>query len=57
MTTSRDPVLRGEWLEPGALVCAVGQTTAALELDNAVLERASFVCCDSIAQAKLGPET
>ena len=24
VTTSRDPVLRGEWLRPGALVCAVG---------------------------------
>ena len=24
VTTSRDPVLRGEWLQPGALVCAVG---------------------------------
>src|SRR6476646_2050892 len=23
VTTSRDPVLRGEWLQPGALVCAV----------------------------------
>jgi ornithine cyclodeaminase/alanine dehydrogenase-like protein (mu-crystallin family) len=26
---------------------------SARELDNAVLERASFVCCDSIEQAKL----
>src|SRR5262249_23476746 len=24
ITTSRDPVLRGEWLKPGALVCAAG---------------------------------
>src|SRR3954470_11564524 len=24
VTNSRDPVLRGEWLQPGALVCAVG---------------------------------
>ena len=54
VTTSRDPVLRGEWLEPGALVCAVGANDRrARELDNAVLERASFVCCDSIEQAKL----
>jgi ornithine cyclodeaminase/alanine dehydrogenase-like protein (mu-crystallin family) len=53
-TTSRDPVLRGEWLKPGALVCAVGANDRrARELDNAVLERASFVCCDSIEQAKL----
>jgi alanine dehydrogenase len=54
VTTSRDPVLRGEWLEPGALVCAVGANDRrARELDNAVLERASFICCDSIEQAKL----
>ncbi|MGH3080423.1 MAG: ornithine cyclodeaminase family protein [Gaiellaceae bacterium] len=54
VTTSRDPVLRGEWLEPGALVCAVGANDRrARELDNAVLERASFVCCDSIEQARL----
>jgi alanine dehydrogenase len=54
VTTSRDPVLRGEWLQPGALVCAVGANDRrARELDNAVLERARFVCCDSIEQAKL----
>jgi ornithine cyclodeaminase/alanine dehydrogenase-like protein (mu-crystallin family) len=54
VTTSTDPVLRGEWLRPGALVCAVGANDAvARELDNVVLERASFVCCDSREQAKL----
>jgi alanine dehydrogenase len=54
VTTSRDPVLRGEWLQPGALVSAVGANDRrARELDNAVLERANFVCCDSIEQAKL----
>jgi alanine dehydrogenase len=54
VTTTRDPVLRGEWLKPGALVCAVGANDPrARELDNAVLERASFVCCDSREQAKL----
>lgn len=54
VTTSRDPVLRGEWLQPGALVCAVGANDAeARELDNAVIERATFVCCDSREQARL----
>jgi ornithine cyclodeaminase/alanine dehydrogenase-like protein (mu-crystallin family) len=53
-TTSRDPVLRGEWLEPGALVCAMGANDARKrELDNVVLERASFVCCDSREQARI----
>jgi alanine dehydrogenase len=54
ITSSRDPVLRGEWLQPGALVCAAGANRPqARELDNAVLERASFICCDSLADAKL----
>lgn len=53
-TTSKDPVLRGEWLEPGALVCAIGANDRrSRELDNVVLERSAFVCCDSIEQAKL----
>jgi ornithine cyclodeaminase/alanine dehydrogenase-like protein (mu-crystallin family) len=53
-TTSRDPVLRGEWLRPGALVAAMGANRIeARELDNAVLERAAFVCCDSSEQARL----
>jgi alanine dehydrogenase len=53
-TTSRDPVLRGDWLSEGALVCAIGANRpSARELDNLVLERASFVCCDSLEQAKL----
>ena len=53
-TTSPDPVLRGEWLSPGALVCAVGANDGRRrELDNVVLERATFVCCDSVEDAKL----
>jgi ornithine cyclodeaminase/alanine dehydrogenase-like protein (mu-crystallin family) len=54
ITTSRDPVLRGDWLRPGALVCACGANVlGARELDNVVLERAAFVCCDSKEQARL----
>jgi ornithine cyclodeaminase/alanine dehydrogenase-like protein (mu-crystallin family) len=53
ITTSRDPVLRGEWLKPGAVVCAAGANNGrSRELDNVVLERAAFVCCDSIENAK-----
>ena len=53
-TTSPDPVLRGEWLQPGALVCAIGANDPKhRELDNVVLERAAFVCCDSREQARL----
>ncbi len=54
ITSSRDPVLRGEWLSPGALVAAAGANVVTRrELDNTVLERARFVCCDLLAQAKL----
>src|SRR5712691_669296 len=54
ITTSRDPVLRGEWLRAGALVCACGANVlGARELDTVVLERAAFVCCDSKQQAAL----
>jgi alanine dehydrogenase len=54
MTNARDPVLRGEWLVPGALVVGAGANVPSRrELDNAVLERASFVCCDSLEQARL----
>jgi ornithine cyclodeaminase/alanine dehydrogenase-like protein (mu-crystallin family) len=54
VTSSPDPVLRGEWLRPGTLVCAVGANDGRRrELDNVVLERASFVCCDSVEDARL----
>jgi ornithine cyclodeaminase/alanine dehydrogenase-like protein (mu-crystallin family) len=54
VTTSKDPVLRGEWLKPGALVCAVGANDpGSRELDDAVIERAAFVCCDSRAQSQI----
>jgi ornithine cyclodeaminase/alanine dehydrogenase len=53
-TSSKDPVLRGEWLRDGALVCAIGANDAgSRELDNVVLERASFVCCDSREQSRI----
>jgi ornithine cyclodeaminase/alanine dehydrogenase-like protein (mu-crystallin family) len=54
ITTSRDPVLRGEWLQPGALVVAAGANVVSRrELDNTVLERARFVCCDLLEDARL----
>jgi alanine dehydrogenase len=53
-TTASDPVLRGDWLQPGALVCAMGANRRnARELDDAVLQRAAFVCCDSLEQARV----
>ena len=52
-TTSSDPVLRGEWVRAGALVCAMGANRpTSRELDNVVLERANFVCCDLVEDAR-----
>ncbi len=54
VTGSPDPVLRGEWLQAGVLVCAVGANDGRRrELDNVVLERATFVCCDSLEVARI----
>jgi ornithine cyclodeaminase/alanine dehydrogenase-like protein (mu-crystallin family) len=53
-TTSKDPVLRGDWLCEGALVCAIGANDpSARELDAQVIARATLVCCDSIEDARL----
>ncbi len=53
-TTSRDPVLRGDWLTEGALVCAIGANDPrARELDSQVIARATLVCCDSLEDARL----
>ena len=54
VTTAKDPVLRGDWLREGALVCAVGANEPrARELDSEVIARATLVCCDSLEDAKL----
>ena len=54
VTTSKDPVLRGDWLPDGAIVCGVGANhPSRRELDDAVLSRATFVCCDALEQARL----
>jgi alanine dehydrogenase len=53
-TSSLEPVLRGEWLKPGAHINAVGANRVqARELDDDVLQRSAFVCVDSIEQAKI----
>jgi len=53
-TSAKDPVLRGDWLSPGALVCAIGANVAtARELDSQVIARATLVCCDSLEDARL----
>ena len=50
----RGPVLRGDWLSDGALVCAIGANDPrARELDAEVIARATLVCCDSLEDARL----
>ncbi len=52
-TTARAPVLAGSLLPAGAFVCAVGANDPEhRELDDAVFERATLVCTDSVAEAR-----
>jgi ornithine cyclodeaminase/alanine dehydrogenase-like protein (mu-crystallin family) len=47
-------VLHGAALRQGATVIGVGANDLALrELDDVVLARAAFVCCDSVEQSRL----
>lgn len=48
MTSSVQPVLKGEWLRPGTHVTAAGSNSLLkAEIDRDVVRRASFVCVDS----------
>src|ERR687894_2178045 len=48
VTSSREPVLLGEWLRPGAHINAAGSNFLfKAEIDREVVRRASFVCADS----------
>ena len=52
-TTSREPVICGEWLQPGTHVNAIGANMAnRREMDDATLKRAGLITIDSIEQAK-----
>lgn len=52
-TTSKEPVIQGEWLRPGTHVNAIGvNMTNRLELDDGVLRRAEVIAVDSVAQAR-----
>ncbi|MFQ5877289.1 MAG: ornithine cyclodeaminase family protein [Acidobacteriota bacterium] len=53
-TSSPDPVLRGEWLEPGTHVNAVGSNTARRrEIDTETVRRADRIVVDDVEQARL----
>ena len=54
ITSSRTPVLLGEWLEPGMHVNAVGGADPYVtELDDAAVQRADLIVVDDRAQAKI----
>jgi len=51
VTASREPLVRADWIAPGALVIAVGSDGAdKQELDVAVLARANRIVADSLPQ-------
>jgi len=51
-TTSREPILRGAWLAPGAFVAAAGANRlTAREIDEETIARAAMVAVDDPAQA------
>jgi len=54
ITASREPVLLGAWLKPGAHVNAAGgNSILRRELDDEAIRRSSFIAVDSIDQAKI----
>src|SRR5262245_65428765 len=54
ITSSREPVLQGAWLEPGAHINAAGgNSILRRELDDEAIKRSSFIAVDSIDQAKI----
>ena len=53
-TTSATPVLHGDWLTRGALVCGVGANSISRrEIDGKVLARSARIIVDSIDVARL----
>ncbi len=54
VTSSREPVLKGEWLHSGQHVNAAGSNNLRrLEIDAEAVTRATFIAADSVEQAKL----
>lgn len=54
ITNAREPVLSGEWLEPGTHINAAGgNSLVRAELDPEAVRRAGIITVDSIEQAKM----
>ena len=53
-TTSREPVFKGEWIEPGTHINAAGSNfLSKAEIDVETIRRASVIAVDSIEQSKI----
>jgi ornithine cyclodeaminase/alanine dehydrogenase-like protein (mu-crystallin family) len=53
-TTARQPVLRGEWINPGTHVNAAGSNSLSkVEIDVETIRRASLIAVDSIDQSRM----
>jgi alanine dehydrogenase len=53
-TTAREPVLKGEWVEPGTHVIAAGSNfLSKAEIDVETVRRASVIAVDSIEQSRI----
>lgn len=53
-TSAREPVLKGEWIEPGAHLNVVGSNfLSKAEIDVQAVRRASVIAVDSIEQSKI----
>ena len=54
ITNSRDPVLKGEWLEPGTHINAAGgNAIVRSEIDTEAVRRAEIITADDVEQAKM----
>jgi alanine dehydrogenase len=54
ITSAREPVLHGAWLQPGThFNAAGGNSVLRREFDDETIKRAAFICADSAAQAHL----
>ena len=54
ITSAKEPVVLGEWLEEGCHVNAAGSNHARRrEIDSAAVERARLIAADSVEQAKM----
>ncbi|MGH9799487.1 MAG: ornithine cyclodeaminase family protein [Blastocatellia bacterium] len=54
ITSSREPVVEGAWLKPGAHINAAGgNSILRREVDDDAIKRAGFIAVDSLDQAKM----